>query len=393
MSEQKIDAIIVGGGIAGMWALNVLKRCGYSTVLIETGTLGMDQTFASQGMIHGGLKYALSGQINTASEAISDMPQRWRSCLATKSSASPKTLKHAGNVDLDGCALLSNRYYMFAAGNTLGRLTTFFASKALHGRIEKLSKPNWPGGFKGFKGTVYALNDFVIDTPKLLAHLAANHANSIFRCEANRSTVTRHPDGGYILKLKDTVLHTTQLISCAGNGSAPLIDALNIPTLKVQHRPLKQVLVKPKHNTAMYAHCLTHIKGPEPRLTITTHQADGHSLWYIGGQLATAGVTRSDAAQVDFAKAELETCLPWLDWQDADFSVLTINRAEPDQQLSVKPDTAYVERIDDFIQCFPTKLTLTPDMADRLLRALSPPEHKLSLNTSHPRATIGSPPW
>ncbi len=395
MSSQSIDAAIVGGGIAGLWALNVLRKQGYNAVLFESNQLGSDQTLASQGMIHGGLKYALSGVVNGASEAIADMPRRWRACLAGTTGTTSQTDSSPPsevNIDLHGLKLLSDQYYMFAAGQTLGRLTTFFASRALRGRIRKVTKDNWPAAFSGFDGTVYELNDFVVDTPALLARLANNYPTCVLQHQLTSQNL-KQTDQGYIIQLSDTTVHAQHLISCAGNGSAALLDTLGIADIVVQQRPLKQVVVKPKHNLAMYAHCLTRITGNEPRMTITTHQVDDQSVWYLGGQLATAGVDRSDAEQIEHARKELEICLPWLDWQDAEVDVLYVNRAEPKQDSGLKPDQAYVARRGSFVQCFPTKLTLSPDMGDQLLAVMDPPQHSQPLRTQHKQATIGVSPW
>ena len=81
--QNSIDAAIIGGGIAGTWALNLLRKQGYNVILLEAEALGCGQTLASQGMVHGGLKYALSGVLTGASEAIADMPERWRACLGS----------------------------------------------------------------------------------------------------------------------------------------------------------------------------------------------------------------------------------------------------------------------------------------------------------------------
>ena len=401
MSNQYVDAAIVGGGIAGLWALNVLRNQGYSAVLFESNQLGGDQTLASQGMIHGGLKYALSGVVSGASEAIADMPRRWRTCLsggdeaahATTAVSHPDTSPLAQvNVDLRGLKLLSDKYYMFAAGQTLGRLTTFFASRALRGRISKVAKSQWPAAFRGFDGTVYELNDFVVDTPALLQRLANNCQGCVLQHKLTPQNL-KQTDQGYSIVLSDTTVVTRHLISCAGNGSGALLDALDIKDVSMQQRPLKQVVVKPAHNVDMYAHCLTRITGNEPRITITTHQVAGQSVWYLGGQLATAGVGRSDAEQIEHARQEMEVCLPWLDWKGAEYEVLYVNRAEPKQESGLKPDEAYVARRGAFIQCFPTKLTLAPDMGDRLLALMDPPQHAEPLRTQHPQASVGASPW
>jgi len=393
----EIDTAIIGGGIAGAWIFRALRDRGQRVVLLEAEGLGAGQTLASQGMIHGGLKYALSGNLTGASEAIADMPSRWQACLNyDASNARP------GDVDLRNTELLSQRYYMFAGAGTLGRLTTFFASRALRGRIDKLSTHEWPDAFTGFKGTVYGLNDFVIDTQALLQHLVRDAKTNVLKLRADGHNTTR-TDSGFRIDLDDVALHAPRLISCAGTGSQDLLNALGIAEIAVQHRPLKQVLVRPKHNTALYAHCLTGVTRSEPRLTITTHATETGCVWYLGGQIATEGVDRSDAQQIEHAKNELQACVPWLDWRDAEFSTLSIDRAEPRTDGGRRPDEAYVAEVDGFIQCFPTKLSLAPDLADRVLAHLPLATSRdatdidaaspWQLESNHGRAHVDDWPW
>lgn len=381
-SSHIIDAAIIGGGIAGAWALNLLQQRGYNCILLESAALGADQTLASQGMIHGGLKYALSGVLTGASEAIADMPRRWRACL-----------NGDDDVDLRGTRILSEHYYMFAEATTLGRLTTFFASRALRGRIDRIKPDQWPAEFLGFEGVVYQLNDFVMDTEDLLRTLVGKHQQRVLKLHADTGNIKPHADGGYEIVLDDTTVRVGTLISCAGNGSSQLQQALGITNLPVQKRPLKQVIVKHQHDVMMFAHCLTGIASDEPRLTITSHREDNCVSWYLGGQLADKGVELSDDEQLATARAELETCVPWLDWQAAQFEILTVNRAEPQQASGIKPDEAHVVRQQDFIQCFPTKLTLAPDLGDKLINVLDKPRHPTPLQTNHPQAELGISPW
>ena len=91
------DVLIVGGGVAGLWLNARLRRLGFATLLVDKGTLGGGQSVKSQGIIHGGTKYALSGALTGASEAIADMPRRWREALEGK-----------GELDLSGVRLLSD---------------------------------------------------------------------------------------------------------------------------------------------------------------------------------------------------------------------------------------------------------------------------------------------
>ena len=55
-AELSLDSLVVGGGIAGLWTLNLLEQQGRESLLLEAEHLGSGQTLASQGMVHGGLK-------------------------------------------------------------------------------------------------------------------------------------------------------------------------------------------------------------------------------------------------------------------------------------------------------------------------------------------------
>src|SRR5688572_14403163 len=81
MAARDADIIIYGGGIAGLWTLNLLKNLGYDVLLVEPRAVGGIQTIASQGIIHSGLKYVLGGKINPLARAISTMPEVWKSAL------------------------------------------------------------------------------------------------------------------------------------------------------------------------------------------------------------------------------------------------------------------------------------------------------------------------
>ena len=150
------DILIFGGGIAGLWLINRLRERGYQCLLLETGTLGGAQTLASQGIIHGGLKYALGGGLSSESEAIAGMPDRWRAAIDGRD-----------KVDLSGLRVLADTQNLWSTGSVASRMTSFFASKMLRGRIEKLKRDQFPSALANprFKGQVYRLDDLVVDVP------------------------------------------------------------------------------------------------------------------------------------------------------------------------------------------------------------------------------------
>ncbi len=386
-ADLNLDLIIVGGGVAGLWTLNHAHALGYSAILLEADQLGCGQTLASQGMIHGGIKYALGGALTGASEAIAGMPDRWREALAGR-----------GPVNLTGLEPLADRYYLFAEGTSLGRLTSFFASRALRGRIERLKPAEYPEGLQGYDGVVYGLADFVLDTRALLDHLRKPVADRIYRLRVTGSHVHR-ATGGWSLALNGVRLHARRLVLSAGAGNGPLIDSLGLSGPGMQLRPLHQVIVRHRTLSPLYAHCVTGIRRPEPRLTITTHaDANGDLLWYLGGQLATDGVERSEAHQIEQARSELAACVPWIDWTDAVMETLRVDRAEPAVEGGSRPDEAYVRETDDCLICWPTKLSLAPDLADRvtgsLLADCAPdPGRQAEPGLPLPPAETGWPDW
>ena len=78
---MRLDALIFGGGAAGLWLLDRLSRDGYHVLLLEANSLGSGQTVASQGILHGDLKYAFSGLLSKSAKTIREMPSIWRDSL------------------------------------------------------------------------------------------------------------------------------------------------------------------------------------------------------------------------------------------------------------------------------------------------------------------------
>ncbi|MCZ6620040.1 MAG: FAD-dependent oxidoreductase [Gammaproteobacteria bacterium] len=379
------DVTIVGGGIAGLWLANLLCARGYNITLFERGGVGGGQTMASQGMIHGGLKYALGGSLGSSSEAIALMPGRWRECLAGR-----------GEIDLRPLTPVSEHYYMFAEASAMGRLTSFFASKSLRGRIKKLKSGDYPRGFSGFTGVVYELDDFVLDTRALLDKLLEPISNRVLHHEFdpdNCSLGDRAAGTPVVLHVGGTRIETDRLIFCAGAATQSLLDKLKIPTPAMQLRPLHQVIVRHAFPHPFFAHCLTGIHRAEPRLTITSHRDGSGWLWYLGGQLATRGIDKSAEELCRHARNELAECVPWVDWTGARFSTLRINRAEPKQASGQRPDEAFAQQCGNHIVCWPTKLSLVPDLGDRVVGLLDSPRHPAPVSYGLPGANVAQYPW
>lgn len=378
------DIAILGGGIGGLWILNHLRRHGYNALLLERDSLGNGQTIASQGMIHGGIKYALNGFTTDASESIADMPSLWRDCLAGE-----------GPLDLRQAGLLSRDYYLFSDSRLTSRLTAFFGSKSLRGRIERVKREQYPPVFSdAFTGALYKLQDIVVDTSSLIHALQQNQAPYIFKANATLTTDDETP----VLQLKDgTRLQARYCILAAGAGNEELLAGAGIGGITMQRRPLHQVMVKSPHLPSLYAHAVSMQTGATPRITITSHQGpDGETVWYLGGELAESGVERGEKEQIQTARNELGALLPWVSLEGSDWATLRVDRAEPAQPDKKRPEHPFAKALGRVIVCWPVKLTLAPMLAEQVQSLLPPPhEGDKDENTlpDLPAPGVAKPPW
>jgi glycerol-3-phosphate dehydrogenase len=384
-SSLSTDVLIVGAGVAGLWLNARLQRAGWSTLLVEQGSLGGGQTLKSQGIIHGGAKYALHGALTGASEAIADMPRRWREALAG-----------TGELDLRGVRLLSEAHYLWSPGTLAGNLTSFFASKAVRGRVDAVKGDQLPPALQhpAFKGKVYRLAELVVDVPSLVARLAELANGSLLAAERIDPLLEGNALVG--LRIDGREVRAQRIVLSAGAGNEALLAALGVSQPAMQRRPLHMVMAKGAALKPLYAHCLG--AGPKPRMTVTTHPAaDGQWVWYLGGELAEAdGVARSEAQQIAAARKEVSQLLPWVDLTQVHWATLRVDRAEPAQSGLVRPDNAFLANEGPLLVGWPTKLALAPDFADRVIATLADAglrPRPASALPALPQPPLGTPAW
>lgn len=391
LAPIELDTAIIGGGVAGLWLLNRLQQQGRHCALFERNALGSGQTLASQGMIHGGIKYTLAGALSGASEAIADMPQRWGECFAGN-----------GEIDLSQTKLLSEDFYMFSSKQSSSKIATFFASKLTRGRVEQLKDEQLPDLFAGqTQAQIYKLLDIVVDTPSLLKTLAAPYRERIFRLPSEHHWIQNDQQAQLAFtdnEGQQCTIKARNFVFCAGQGNAELLSNLGLKQPAMQLRPLQQVAVKHSLPFRFFGHCM----GAEttPRLTISSHPcADGKQVWYLGGSLAEAGASQSSEEVIACAKQELATLFPWLDFSNAQWKSLPINRAEPKQKGLVRPDKAFAQRakgLNNIIVGWPTKLALCPNFADEAIAQLNTRVEMPETGSPLPnlaQADIAPPPW
>lgn len=393
-SVVETDIAIIGGGVAGLWLLNRLRADGYSAILLESQQLGSGQTHKAQGIIHGGMKYALQGMLTNAANAISAMPALWHACLNGQ-----------GEIDLRQVTVLSNQQYLWSTGSFASKLAGKMAGFTLKSHMQALTKDAYPAIFQhaDFKGQVYSLDEIVLDTHSLVRELVKLHQDAIFKIDPMQESDIELDEQQKIAALH---IHAAPLASAtikakhyvftAGSGNQLLLNQLNNPAVSMQKRPLQMTVVKHAIAEPLFAHCLG--LGATPRITITSHRAhDGKFIWYIGGQIAEEGVARSPAEQINAVRSELNTLFPWLSLNDAHYATFFIDRAEGLQANGTRPDSFMLHCLQNYSVAWPTKLALAPALANQISaqikQTLKPGPMNIRALHAWPMPVIATPIW
>jgi len=390
------DVVVAGGGVAALWTAHALRQAGHRVLVFTDRDWGAGQTLASQGVIHGGLKYALAGKLTESSEALADMPERWH-----------RAQSGVGEVDLRAVTVLSPHQILWSLPGAVSQIVAFFGSQALRNRAAPIRRDAYPPPFDTprYRGRLFQLGEQVLDPVSLVTALAAPFADASWIWPTHGMEWTVDPDGSVTeVAFPDRSGQRIRVrarwwVFAAGSGNASLLQSLGRDHPEMQLRPLHQVVLRRHGLPPIYSVCIG--KGAKPPVVTTTHfGSDGCPLWYVGGELAESGVARSEGDQIDFARKRFAELLPWLDLDGADWATVRVDRAEPKTGTGERPPGAYVHREGNIFTAWPTKLALAPDVADQVLRSLATdtstvpsPIRSEPLQLDLPRPRVGKAPW
>lgn len=421
----QVDVAILGGGIVGLWTLARLRSLGYSCALLESAALGAGQTLASQGIIHGGIKYALTGAASKASRAIAEMPGIWNACL-----------RGDGVLDLTGAAVLADHQHLWTSGGLGARLMGLAASKVIRTGVQRVGREERPPAFAAApRGVdVYRVEEPVLDVRSVLAALVSAAGGDFWTLQcgvegegagpvvrARGASIDRisgcFPGDDERAALGDIEIRAARYVLAAGAGNDAIlrrcgvsVDAPNRWDVRMQRRPLHMVLLRDKHPNSprelpdLFGHCLA--LSDKPRLTITSSRDHaGRKVWYIGGQIAEDGVPRDRQQQIDAVKKEISDTIPWLPWDRGghEWATLRVDRAEGLTDDGSRPDEPVVVKVENMLVAWPTKLAFAPATAEWIKKLLqddgvtpgssASPEDAAAALADLPRAPLGNPPW
>ena len=388
---MRLDALIFGGGAAGLWLLDRMSRDGHHVLLLESRALGSGQTVASQGIIHGGLKYSLAGMLTRSAKNIRDMPSVWRDSLLGKSTP-----------NLTHTRLRSDCCYLWQTDSLTSRAGMLGARIGLRVAPEMLSRNDRPLALNGVYGTVARLPEQVISPQSFIMDLATQYHDRILKIDMEKGLdfeldspgeVTgvrlKSPSGGQTLEL-----NPRQVIFTAGGGNARLRKRVGLSTDVMQRRPLHMVMVRgdlPELN----GHCLD---GARTRVTITSERdSEGRMVWQIGGQVAEEGVKLEPGALTEFTWGELLAVLPSVNLRNTEWSTYSVDRAEGATSNGSRPESIQVLCAGNVTTGWPTKLVLAPVLANEIATRATSPYVSAAFDTTPfahwPRPEVAAVPW
>ena len=329
-----IDIAIIGGGVSGLWTLHRLRDLGYDAHLFEKYALGTGQTIASQGIIHGGLKYALDGIMRPHTSALSGMPTRWLNCLGGE-----------GEADLRNTRVLCEHQVLNFNNSVVGS----FATKLMFGQVTPTSNGE------------YELDEPVLDVKSLLDNLQSLNSEYIYQCEPVKHRLA---------------------IYTAGTGNES-------PNLNTQRRPLRMIMVR-----GMPHKEYTHYVGTssKPLATVTTHELNNEFVWYIGGEVAEEAINKF--VPLKFAKQRMEIIMPRTAWSNRLWAFHDVNRAEPAWGLTL-PSRPTIVTNGDTCVAWPAKLAFAPVLADEVVKWVLTKDiaPKRSYSLALPKPLTAKYPW
>ena len=382
---MQLDVLIFGGGAAGLWCLDRLRRAGYHAILLESQALGAGQTIQAQGIIHGGGKYALRGVRDFAAvRATSQMPERWRRCLA-------------GEIEpyLTGTQVLSDRCYLWlprdsfaATVQSFGLMPLLARAGLLATRPEKLPERAWPEALRASAVVVYALAEPVLSTGSFVETLAGHHQQFIFLYDATRLYISANE-----VQIAETTIKPRAIVLTAGAGNAELARNAGIEPELMQRRPLKMVLLRGAL-PPLFGHCIT---GGKTQLTIT---AAAPGIWQVGGEIAERLADENNNARArQEALRAIRHCLPGLDLSEAEIAFYQAVRAEARTADLRRPSGVHVSRVAPSVTvAWPTKLSLTPVLADEVFALVNvdlkePAGYNQKMLPQWPKPSLARYPW
>ena len=388
---MRLDAVIFGGGAAGLWLLDRLSRDGHHVVLLESRGLGAGDTVGSQAILHVGRSSAASNPANRAVKPLRELPNLWRDALLGRIAP-----------NLTRTRLRSECCYLWQTESLGPQIAVVGSRLAARSDSEALADDERPAALAEVAGPVRRLPEQVICPASFLADLADQYCDRILQIDAERGLRFRlnspgevdaiqltSPTDGRTLELKPR-----QVIFTAGSDNARLRELVGLSVDALPLRPLHMVLAR-GNLPELNGHC---VEGAKTIVTVTSDiDDDGRTVWQIGGQLAEHGFKMKPHSQTERVREELTRILPRLDLRKIEWSTYRLDRAEGETSNNTRREAVQVFCAGNVTTGCPTKLVLAPVLAAEIADRASSPYITTPFDSTPladwPRPETASLPW
>lgn len=362
LSELHVDVVVLGGGVAGLWCRWAAERAGLRVLLIESQRMGAGQTILAQGIVHRGVKYAISPSASEAAQAADRAASIWRAAMGRGPAVSDAT------PNLRSVRVLADSMLMWSDAGLLSRGVAFAASKVLSSSVRPATPAEIPPVLRS-AGTVYHVDEAVVAPRSLLRVLAEQGSGPLHHAAVD----SIHVASDHVTIRSSALRVRAQcVVLAAGEGNADLLRLAGADESGseawMQRRPLHMAYVR-NAPCELFGHWIGTISD-KPRLTITSDRVGDEIVWYLGGEVAESGVAFGEAEQQERVRRELAACFPRMSWATAQIRTVRVNRAEGFQADGRRPDLPVVRSRDRLIAVWPTKMVLAPLAAAEVVRAV-----------------------
>ena len=395
MNPVRIDTLVFGGGVAGLWTLHELLEAGVDAWLVETRGLGAAQSVQAQGIVHGGGKYALRrvGDVE-AIRHIRAMPARWR-----EHRAGSRRPSLAGAItSSDECWLWLPR------GSWMSRLEALTLMPMLrHGGV--LASPprgrpreDWPSPLQAHALRAYSMDEPVLEPVSVIRALADPVRDRLLLANPVGAGDLSRSDEGFRVRLEaaneSQEFLVRQIVACAGAGNAGILAAAGHDPARMQRRPLRMGLIRGRL-PALHGHC---VLGGRTRVPITSIDiGDDRRGWQVGGELSEQWADTTDDGFFMALGTEIDRALPGLSLSGMEVADYAAVRAEAANDAMSRPSGVQVEVVQDgLIVAWPTKWAMAPLLAEEIAGIVVPGNSSIAtpaVSGQWPRAEISRPPW
>ena len=388
---MRLDAVIFGGGAAGLWLLDRLSRDGHHVVLLESRGLGAGDTVGSQAILHVGRTSTARGLASRAVKPHCELSNLWRDALLGRISP-----------NLTRTRLRSECCYLWQTESLGPQIAVVGSRLAARSDSEALADDERPASLAEVAGPVSRLPEQVICPASFLADLADQYRDRLLQIDAERGLRFRLNSPGEVDAIQLTSptdgstleLRPRQVIFTAGSDNARLRELVGLSVDALPSHPLHMVLAR-GNLPELNGHC---IEGAKTIVTVTSdNDDDGRTVWQIGGQFAENGFKLKPHSQTERVREELTRILPGLDLRKIEWSTYRLDRAEGELRNNSRREAVQVFCAGNVTTGCPTKLVLAPVLAAEIAdRASSPyittPFDPTTL-ADWPRPETASLPW